>query len=120
MAWVAGLGGALVLFAGILWIRSRCFRDAPEQHATYREAGTPRSNDAAEVRALAVILLVVCFFSQLLYVGMYVELVLWLLGAREKPRIEGDLYAWVLLIAVTCAGASLYTAWKEHPTKAGR
>lgn len=114
IAWVAGMGAGLLLTSGVLWLRSRCFRDVPAQLPTYRTAGTPGSSNASELRALAIVLVVINVLSQFLYVGLYVELAQWLLGAREQPRISPALFFWVFLVNATCAGASLYTGWKEH------
>jgi hypothetical protein len=115
VAWVAGMGAGLLLTAGVLWLRSRSFRDEPAVLPGYRSAGADGSRRGADMRALAVLMVSLCVLSQLLYVGLYVELVQWLLGAREQPRIVIALFFWVLLVNGTCAGASLYTAWKESP-----
>jgi hypothetical protein len=113
VAWVAGMGAGLLLTAGILWLRSRSFRDEPAELPSYRTAGAAGSHRASEVRALAIVLVVICMLSQLLYVALYIELAQWLLGARERPRITGDLFFWVFLVDVTCAGASLFTGWSR-------
>ena len=53
-----------------------------------------------------------CAITQLLYVNLYIELARWLMGAREPPRVFIQLFFWVALVDVTCAGASLYTGLK--------
>ena len=111
VAWVAGMGATLLLTAGILWLRARSFRDHAPTLPTYRTVEAPGSNMGSEARSLAIILVVICGVSQLLYVALYIELAQWLLGARERPRLSGDLFFWVLLVNGTCAGASLYTGW---------
>lgn len=81
--------------------------------ATYRTAGAPGSMKRANTRHLAIFLVSLCALSQLLYVALYIELAQWLLGARERPRLSGDLFFLVLLVVGTFAGASLYTGWKK-------
>jgi hypothetical protein len=115
VAWVAGMGAGLLLTAGLLWLRSRSFRDEPAVLPGYRTKGADGSSKGAEMRAGAVLMVVLCVLSQLLYIGLYIELAQWLLGAREQPSIVIGLFFWVILITGTCAGASLYTAWKESP-----
>jgi hypothetical protein len=111
--WVAGLGLAMVLAAGIVYLRSRSFRDTPPEAATYRSAGSPGSNRGAETRTTAIAILAIGVLSQLLYVGLYFELVCWLFGARERPRMTGDLFFWVFVIDATFAGAAIYTSFKR-------
>jgi hypothetical protein len=118
VAWVAGNGAVLLLSAGALWLRARSFRNVPGRTATYREAGSPGATytlRAAEVRGLAIVLLVVAALGQLLYVGLYYELASWLLGGLLAPKMSGDLFFWVLLVSVTCAGGALGTGWKRGP-----
>ena len=111
--WVAGMGLAMLLTGGILYLRSRSFRDRPPEAATYRSAGSPGSDEGAEMRATAIVIIAIGALSQLLYVGLYFELVCWLFGARERPRLTGDLFVWVLIVDATCAGAALYTSFKR-------
>jgi len=107
------MGAALILTAGVLWWRSRAFRDKPAVLPSYRTTGAPGSSRASDLRGLAVFLVALCVLSQLFYGGLYVELAQWLLGARARPHISGDLFFWVLLVNGTCAGGSLYTGWKK-------
>ncbi|NOU26753.1 MAG: hypothetical protein HOO96_02510 [Polyangiaceae bacterium] len=111
--WVAGMGLAMVLSAGILYLRSRSFRDTPSEPATYRSAGSPGSDTGAEMRATAIAIIAIGALSQLLYVGLYFELACWVLGAREPPRLTGALFVWVFIVDATCAGAALYTSFKR-------
>lgn len=113
VAWVAGVGAGLLLTAGVLWLRARSLRDEPAVLPGYRSAGAVGSYGRANVRALAVLMVALSIVSQLLYVGLYVELVRWSLGAREPPSIVIGLFFWVLLVTGTSAGASLYSAWQE-------
>lgn len=112
VAWVAGTGVGLLLTAGVLWLRSRSLRGRRAALASYRTEETIASQDAQSARALAVLMVTLCVASQLLYVGLYVELVRWLLGAHEPPRIVFGLFFWVLLVCATSAGGALYTGWK--------
>jgi len=114
VALVAGMGAGLILSAGVLWLRARWLRDQSAVLPSYRTVGTPASYEASNARALAWLLIGLCVVSELLYVGVYIELGQWLLGAKEPPRIVGDIFFWVLLINGTCAGASLYTGWKSR------
>ena len=114
VAWVAGMGATTILAAGLLWLRARGLRDEPKLLPSYRSAGAPGSTRASQTRALAVLLLVIGAFAQLLYVGLYIELAQWLLGASTRPRITIALFFWVLLVNTTCVGASLYTGWKKE------
>lgn len=113
VAWVAGLGAGVILAASILWVRARALRESPAKPPTYRTVGTGGGNRASQVRGLALVLVAIGLLSQLLYVGLYVELARWLLGARERPHMEGDLFFWVFLVDITCAGASLFTGWRD-------
>ena len=115
IAWVGGMGAGLLLSAGVLWLRARSFRDERAAPPTYRSAGASGSSRGAEMRALAVLMVSLCVLSQLLYAGLHVELVQWLLGARERPHIEGELFFWVLLVNGTCAGGALYSTWRKSP-----
>lgn len=111
--WVAGMGAGLIVAAGILWWRSRSFRDQPRVRATYRTVGSPGSHVRSNLRALAGLLIAIFALTQLLYVGLYIELVQWLLGGREPPRISGDLFFWVLLVSGTCAGGAVYSGLED-------
>jgi hypothetical protein len=111
--WVAGMGAVVLLTAGFLWYRARSFHDRPAVPPTYRVAGAPGSSDGGELRAISLLVVAIGMASQLLYLGVYLELAQWLLGARERPRLSGDLFFWVLLVNGTCAGASLYTAIRK-------
>jgi len=115
VAWVAGMGAGLLLTAGVLWLRSRSFHDTPAVLPSYRTEGTKGSSEGAEMRSGAFLLVLLSALSQLLYVGLYIELAQWMLGAREPPSIVIGLFFWVILVTGTCAGASLYTAWKKSP-----
>jgi hypothetical protein len=66
------------------------------------------------------VLVAICVLSQLLYVGLYIELARWLLGAREAPRIAGDLFFWVFLVDATCVGGALFTGLKSVHETNGR
>ncbi len=113
VAWVAGMGAATLLSAGVLWLRARSIRDQPAELPTYRTAGSPGSRRASELRGLAVVLVGLCVISQLLYVGLWLELVQWLLGDRDVPRITGDLFFWGLLVNGTSVGGALYTGLRS-------
>lgn len=115
VAWVAGCGAVLLLLAGVLYWRARSHRDKPATLPTYRSAGAAGSTRAANLIGLAIILVLLCAVTQLLYVGLYIELAQWLLGAREPPRISGDLFFWVLIIDVTCAGGAAYSGLRNPP-----
>ena len=39
VAWVAGMGGEVLLAAGIAWLRARSFRDRSAELPTYRTVG---------------------------------------------------------------------------------
>ena len=103
------MGAGLILAAGILWWRSRSFRDRPREPATYRTVGSPGSHVRSNLRALAGLLVAIFALTQLPYVGVYIELVQWLLGGRAAPRISGDLFFWVLLVSGMCAGGAVYS-----------
>jgi hypothetical protein len=111
VACVAGVGGGLLLTAGVLSLRSRSLRDDRSVPATYRTEGEEGSSRGRNTRELALVMVVLGVLSQLLYVGLYVELAGWLLGAKEPPSVVIALFFWVLLAAATSAGAALYTGW---------
>ena len=113
VAWVAGMGFSVMLVAGVLWYRARSLRDEPRQVATYRTVGREGSRRASDLRGLVTVLVGVGALSQLLYLGLYVELVQWLFDAPESPRISGDLFFWVVLVNETCAAAALYAGWRD-------
>ena len=99
VAWVAGLGGTVLLAAGVAALRARAFRDRKRQQATYRTATDPGSNTSSSLLAV----------TQLLYVWVYVELLQWQLGSsRQIPRVSPHLFFWVALITMTCVGATLH------------
>ena len=109
VAWVAGLGGTVLLAAGVAALRARAFRDRKRQQATYRTATDPGSNTSSSLRAVAVLMLVLFAVTQLLYVWVYVELLQWQLGSsRQIPRVSPHLFFWVALITMTCVGATLH------------
>ncbi len=111
VAWVAGMGVAVIGTAGLLWLRSRSFPDRPPEAATYRSPGGPGSRTGSDLRGLALVLTALCALSQLLYCGLYVVLGEWLLRGTTRPRITIGLFFWVFLVNGTCVGASLYKAW---------
>lgn len=115
VAWVAGMGAGLLLTAGVLWLRARSFRDEPAVLPGYRTVGAVGSTKGEDCRAAAVFMVLLCVLSQLLYVGLYIELAQWLLGEREQPSIVIGLFFWVALVTGTFAGGSLYVAWKASP-----
>ncbi|MBI2395973.1 MAG: hypothetical protein HYV09_40800 [Deltaproteobacteria bacterium] len=110
--WVAGLGAALLIGAGICYLRSRSFTDGTPEAPGYRSEGRAGAGVAETLRGLAVILALLFAISQLLYVWMYVELAQWLAGSAFPPRIVFDLFFWVLLICGTFLGACIYCAIK--------
>jgi hypothetical protein len=107
--WVAGMGAGLLLSAAVLWIRAATLRDRPAVRATYRTTGTPGSDRASEARACAILLVVLFVLSQLLYIGVHIELLEWLLTGRDRPLLSPHLFFWVFLVNATCAGGALYT-----------
>jgi hypothetical protein len=107
--WVSGLGAALLLGAAILYVRSRSFPSRPAVTEGYRAEGDAGDARGDNLRALAILLLLLFAISQLLYVWMYVELAQWLAGSRDPPRIVFDLFFWVLLIFGTFLGGALYS-----------
>jgi hypothetical protein len=112
IAWVAGTGAGLLLTAGLLWLSSYAFPATTPVLASYRtEARGPGRRE--DLRGLAVLLVALCVITQLLYVGLYIELVQWRLGARQPPRVFSQIFFWVFLVDATCAGASLYTGLKR-------
>lgn len=111
VAWVSGLGAALLVGAGIVYLRARGIRDRAASLPSYRSEGHKGSN-AGGLRDLAFVLLFLFAISQLLYLGLYIELVGWLLGGRDSPRIFSELFFWVLLIFGTFLGGAMYSAAK--------
>jgi hypothetical protein len=106
IGWVAGTGAVMLLGAAILWWASRG-AGRGTAHATYRT--TASSDPRDERRGLAIVLLAVCGVTQLLYIKLYIDLVRWLLGARERPQVFVHILFWVVLANITCAGGALYT-----------
>jgi hypothetical protein len=121
VAWVAGTGGGTLLAAFGFWLLARTRRDRRATVASYRAEASAASRGADNARGLAVVLLVIALVSQLLYVGLYVELVRWRLGAPEPPRIVFGLFFWVLLVCATSVGGALAAAWQDGPrVRSGR
>jgi hypothetical protein len=112
VASVAGLGVVMLVAAGVLLWRARSLADQPRTASVYR-GGAAGSQRASNVRGLAVILLALCVVSQLLYTGLYVEVVRWLLGATEPPWISGDLFFWVVLVDGTCVAGALLSGLRN-------
>ncbi len=80
--------------------------------ASYRTEARSGSGRRETLRGLAILLVVLCAITQLLYVNLYIELARWLSGARQPPRVFIPVFFWVALVDTTCAGASLYTGLK--------
>lgn len=112
VAWVAGMGAAQLLTAGVLWLRSRSFRGTRAVPPVYRTAPDERRR-GKNARGLAIVMISLCALSQLLYVGLHVELVQWLLGGRGRPHIEGDLFFWVFLVNGSCVIGALCDGWRS-------
>jgi hypothetical protein len=111
VAWVAGLGGSVLLAASVAALRARAFQDRPREQATYRTAGNAGSNTSSELRGLAILMLVLFAVTQLLYVWVYVELAQWqLFWSGQPPRVSPHLFFWVCLVTITCVGATLHAA----------
>jgi hypothetical protein len=104
---VAGLGLVMLLGAAALAWRARSPRDRPAVVASYRTAARPGSADASYTRGLAWLLLGLCALTQLVYLGLYVEVVAWLAQAGPPPRIDATVYFWVLLVDGSCTGGAL-------------
>jgi len=113
IAWVGGTGAGLLLCAGVLWAVSYAFPAETAELASYRTEARSGSGRRETLRGLAILLVALCVLTQLLYVGLYIELVQWRLGARQPPRVFVQLFFWVFLVDATCAGASLYTGLKR-------
>jgi len=114
VACVAGAGAVLLVVAGTLWLRSLWLPDARAEQPTYRSKGSAGSHEASEARAMALILVALCVVTQVLYVGMYWELLLWLRGGWREPQVVAGLLFWVLLIDGTSAVGALLAGWGKR------
>lgn len=103
----SGLGLVMLLGAAALAWRVRSLRDVPPVAASYRLAASPGSRDASSTRELAWLLLVLCALTQLVYLGLYLELAAWLASEGPPPRIDATIYFWVLLVDGSCTGGAV-------------
>lgn len=103
----SGLGLVMLLGAAALAWRARSLRDVPPVAASYRLAASPGSRDASSTRELAWLLLVLCALTQLVYLGLYLELAAWLASEGPPPRIDATIYFWVLLVDGSCTGGAV-------------
>ncbi len=122
---VVGSGVVLAVAASLFWLRSRRAMRAPRHEERGSEGPYRRPPDERvrrqsirdHLRAMALVLGLVAGGSQIVYVGLYVELVSWQLGTGAPPEIQGDLFAFVLLVQATTligALASTRQALADH------
>jgi hypothetical protein len=110
VGWVGGLGAALLLGAAIVFVRARWLPAVEAKHASYRSEGVSEDDRASTLRGAGVFCIVLSVLVQLLYAGMYIELVRWLRGTGDPPHVDATGFFWVFIII---GSAGLGAVWSS-------